>query len=438
MIEKRKNILTYSFTAVFVVIVLCALMLFSFFNPIENKSKIFENELKSVVLQWNNLSLQLESKDLDAYPPIVAERYAKMGLASYRAFESQKNLSNVQKLLLINQLYSNYLSQFYSKLDKIEKDKIRNLHDIILHSILLKINSDTTAIKFIANKIMSQVDQVLLVASNNIKDDALDFKIENDLQFKSATCIYPKWGLEQNPLVINNQLIRCKMPFDNTKLENQINEDALSIYYQSQNPKPEDIWIGEFWSDDLRGLTFSPVGRWISIANQILAKENISSEDLLKLYMNLGVGFYDASLICWYNKYKFNILRPKEYIHQHFDKKWKPLHDAPDFPAYPSGHSIFGGVSSKILENQFGANYYFVDESHKNRTEFVGKSRKYNNLNEMAIENAYSRVLLGVHFKADCEEGLRLGFEIGKIINQNNYYNTLFDSNLTFNHSKHL
>jgi len=438
VIEKRKNILTYSFTTVFVVIVLCALMLFSFFNPIENKSKIFENELKSVVLQWNNLSLQLESKDLDAYPPIVAERYAKMGLASYRAFESHKNLSNVQKLLLINQLYSNYLSQFYSKLDKVEKDKIRNLHDIISHSINSKSNIETASIITLANNITNQIDQVLAVSSNNIKDNQCNVLIDNDLKFSSPTCLFPKWGLEQNPLVINNQLVQCKIPYDKAKLNNQINEDALSIYYQSQNPKAEDIWIGEFWSDDLRGLTFSPVGRWISIANQIVAKENISSEDLLKLYMNLGVGFYDASLICWYNKYKFNILRPKEYIHQHFDKKWKPLHDAPDFPAYPSGHSIFGGVSSKILENQFGTDYYFVDESHKNRNEFVGKSRKYNNLNEMAIENTYSRVLLGVHFKADCEEGLRLGFEIGKIINQNNYYNTLFDSNLTFNHSKNL
>jgi hypothetical protein len=40
----------------------------------------------------------------------------------------------------------------------------------------------------------------------------------------------------------------------------------------------------------------------------------------------------------------------------------------------------------------------------------------------MAIENAFSRVLMGVHYKNDCEEGLRLGFEIGNLVNKNVYY----------------
>jgi hypothetical protein len=32
----------------------------------------------------------------------------------------------------------------------------------------------------------------------------------------------------------------------------------------------------------------------------------------------------------------------------------------------------------------------------------------------MADENAYSRMLIGVHFRNDCEEGLRLGKLVGK------------------------
>lgn len=36
----------------------------------------------------------------------------------------------------------------------------------------------------------------------------------------------------------------------------------------------------------------------------------------------------------------------------------------------------------------------------------------------MAIENAYSRFVMGVHFKEDCEEGLKLGYEVGKQINK--------------------
>ena len=36
----------------------------------------------------------------------------------------------------------------------------------------------------------------------------------------------------------------------------------------------------------------------------------------------------------------------------------------------------------------------------------------------MAEENAFSRIPLGVHIRMDCEEGLRLGYEIAEGINE--------------------
>jgi hypothetical protein len=35
----------------------------------------------------------------------------------------------------------------------------------------------------------------------------------------------------------------------------------------------------------------------------------------------------------------------------------------------------------------------------------------------MANENAYSRIPLGVHWRMDCEEGVRFGIEIGRRVN---------------------
>lgn len=35
----------------------------------------------------------------------------------------------------------------------------------------------------------------------------------------------------------------------------------------------------------------------------------------------------------------------------------------------------------------------------------------------MAEENAFSRILLGVHVRMDCTEGYRLGYEIADAIN---------------------
>jgi hypothetical protein len=46
--------------------------------------------------------------------------------------------------------------------------------------------------------------------------------------------------------------------------------EALEIYSMSHNLTKDDVWVAEFWGDDVRGLTFSPPARWISILNQIV------------------------------------------------------------------------------------------------------------------------------------------------------------------------
>ena len=122
--------------------------------------------------------------------------------------------------------------------------------------------------------------------------------------------------------------------------------------------------------------------------------------------------------MCWQYKYHYNLERPSSFINRNIDQNWKPLHDNPNFPAYPSGHAVFGAVSAAILEHQFGDNYHFTDKSHENRLEFKSSSRTFKNLNEMALENAYSRFVMGVHFKEDCEEGLKLGFKVAEQINK--------------------
>jgi hypothetical protein len=53
--------------------------------------------------------------------------------------------------------------------------------------------------------------------------------------------------------------------------------------------------------------------------------------------------------------------------------------------------------------------YAFTDLCHQFRTEFLGTPRSFSSFREMADEDAYSRIPLGVHFRMDCEEGVRLG-----------------------------
>ena len=54
-----------------------------------------------------------------------------------------------------------------------------------------------------------------------------------------------------------------------------------------------------------------------------------------------------------------------------------------------------------------------TDNCHKDRTDFIGTPRTFASFYEMADENGYSRVPLGVHWRMDYEEGVRYGKEIG-------------------------
>ena len=76
-----------------------------------------------------------------------------------------------------------------------------------------------------------------------------------------------------------------------------------------------------------------------------------------------------------------------------------------------------GAAGAEALASVFGYSYSMTDRCHENRTEFEGKPRSFTSFAQMAEENAWSRVLLGVHFRMDCDEGVRFGKEIGQRIN---------------------
>ncbi len=212
-------------------------------------------------------------------------------------------------------------------------------------------------------------------------------------------------------------------------------ESASSAYYAqnlevyAQNTPTWSYtaeWVGEFWSDDLVNLTFSPGPRWIAIAVQLAELENSDLETAIVANAKTGMALNDAAVGCWYSKYVYNVERPQTYINKLIDPNWKPSLDnpltgeqgiTPSFPAYPSGHSTMGAAAAEALASVYGYSYSMTDRCHENRNEFNGTPRTFGSLAEMAQENAFSRVFLGVHLRQDCEEGYRFGTVIGRHVN---------------------
>ena len=76
-----------------------------------------------------------------------------------------------------------------------------------------------------------------------------------------------------------------------------------------------------------------------------------------------------------------------------------------------------GAAGAEAIASVFGYAYSMTDRCHQGRTQFEGTPRTFGSLYEMALENAWSRVLLGLHWRMDCDEGVRLGTNIGRKVN---------------------
>ena len=384
------------------------------FNKEEKYVNRADQKINVLITSWVQFYLTLESQDYNAFPPTSSDQIFKINLAAYVA---QKIASD---------RYTLDCAEVYELLDYVYATQMKNTyrnHPQILQKILLRQGQKDHNKSEIIIEIATMSSEI--VESYNNKSSALPFaateatQYNNDvLKFDQKNGILPNWGTRNTCVASLNSCI-VNLPYFGMDRQSGIHKDAMTVYSISKGLSKEDQWIAEFWSDDLRGLTYSPVSRWFSIGIQMIQKENVTYPESLKLLARMAIGLHDATIICWHEKYKHNIARPEKYIQAYIDADWKPFHETPNFPSYPSGHAVLSSAAGQILESYFGKKYSFTDRSHIHRTEFYGSERSFNTIREMAIENAYSRILMGVHFPEDCEAGLKLGIQVGDIIIKN-------------------
>jgi PAP2 superfamily len=239
--------------------------------------------------------------------------------------------------------------------------------------------------------------------------------------------MFPYWGKARTFAIEETDKL-CEKPIPySASPTSELYAQALEVYARSGvNQTYEDKWIGEFWSDDILNLTFSPGPRWIAVANQVYTSKDSDLETAIVCNAKTGMALNDAAVACWHSKYYYNVERPETYIKRVIDPNYEPaLKDpqtgatgiTPSFPAFPSGHSTMGAAGAEILTSIFGNNYAMFDKCHNGRSEFLSTPRFFGSFYDMAEENAISRVPLGVHFRMDCEVGVDLGLVCGRKVN---------------------
>jgi hypothetical protein len=407
------------------------------------------------IQQWQELFLQIE-RYAEVYRPCPAARMlGYVGLAAYES--AVPGMPNYQSLApripgldiptieqgkeyhwptVVNNSYSFMFKKFFSNVRASDQFKIASLESSLNVQYSSNISPDVYKRSREYGQRVASAVWDFSTTDKEGHDKYLDPRPSNytpptgpgkwaKTPPGNQAAMFPYWGKARYfAIKEEDKLARPPLPYSEDKTSAYYTQ-ALEVYSTTTPQTYENQWIGEFWSDDVLGFTFSPPARWIAIANQALVQEKSNLETAIMAAVKVGLALNDASVAAWYSKFYYNVERPASYITKFINPNWNVasltstgfLGSSPSFPAYPSGHSVFGAAAAEALVSVFGYSMPMTDRCHEGRSDFNGKPRSFNSFYEMAEENAYSRIPLGVHWRMDCSEGVRMGYQIGRRVN---------------------
>ena len=424
-------------------------------TPADVTTAGFDSE---VVLKWNDLLLDVERFTPGYLPPVSARAYGYIGLAAYEAavpgmpdFKSLGDYyaglelprapkSSLHYPTALNAVYSTITRKFFPTAPAAQLSEVIALQNYFNQKYESQVSPETFS---------ASIDWGNAVAEAVFAWSATDtaghegYVHNTDPSYIPPSgpglwqptypnyhdALLPHWGDVRMFAASTDD--KCDPPLvystDQTSefyAQALETENKVNLIHQGLNY--EDKWIAQFWSDDCAALTFSPGGHWIAISTQALQNTHANLEKSVVVMAKVGMAICDAGIRCWSEKYRFNLLRPVQYIRDVMGHNtWNTImcpdgqgqYFTPAFPTYPSGHGTFGAAASEVLTDEFGPSFLMTDNCHKDRTEFIGTPRTFNSFYEMSDENAYSRIPIGVHFRMDAEAAVDLGYKVGRRVN---------------------
>ena len=218
-----------------------------------------------------------------------------------------------------------------------------------------------------------------------------------------AKPLLPYWG-ENRPFALKS-VEDCPAPPPpeySEEANSAFYKSAQEVYNISNAATQEQRQFALYWADDT-GKTPTPAGHWSFIANDLLKTRKANLAEAAVTHARLNIAMADAFTACWATKYAHNVLRPVTYVQGSFDSNWVPsLMTTPPFPEYPSGHSVQSSAAASVLNEIFGANTTFTDNTHNDRG---WGPRTFPSFNAAANEAALSRLYAGIHFRFGIEGG---------------------------------
>ncbi len=259
-----------------------------------------ENQNNKVVTDWYDYFLVLEKYTEGYRPPVAARTYGILGIVGYETalVNHPDQLSFAGNYLQLpettfpqnTQLNVNIaLNAAYAEAGKMlflnaRKDYMLDLQEreerLFQEFKSNNTESDSVSAEYgkqIARKILdwSSKDSIAHLAQFRVYNG--NFKMFNSpgiWKDESHPPLLPEWG-KCEAIIPANDLYESPSPLSYSVDRSSLySRQFMEVYSVRRELNQENRWIGEFWSDDLQGLTFSAASRWISIANQALIQEN--------------------------------------------------------------------------------------------------------------------------------------------------------------------
>jgi hypothetical protein len=184
----------------------------------------------------------------------------------------------------------------------------------------------------------------------------------------------------------------------------------------------EQTEIALFWYES------SPL-KWSRIARAVSNNKGLNLWENARLFGLLNMALADGYIAMAASKNHYNYWRPVTAIQTGDtdgnsdttgDPAWTPLRPTPPDQDYPSGHSIEGGAGAEVLKQFFGTDQISFQDcgvtlpAGSTCSDPSPVLRSYTSFSQAATENAYSRILIGFHFRKAVEEGTAYGRKIGE------------------------
>lgn len=186
------------------------------------------------------------------------------------------------------------------------------------------------------------------------------------------------------------------------------------MYDNSKTLTTDQKNIALYWNDAGVGVGYLPPGHSVSILTQTIKKEKSNLADAAVACAKTGISLHDAIIACWKSKYEHNLLRPITYIKKNIDDSWAPVLGTPPFPEYPAAHAFITAAFMETMTNLYGNNHSFTDNTYQTK---YGGARTYTSFNAAAEECGMSRYFGGIHYLPSITNGLKLGKEVGTLVN---------------------